>query len=1418
MAFQSQNLVMVGLGVRGDSPPNTIQPPLPDGIHLRWSFRRDLGIPWYGYYLFRRRHQEEKMTCITHRLRELQLSPGPLSTFTLNLLNGRFVSDQNIVLTSLFPPPHFVEFDLRDRGYLRFYLPPSEPASQVQVTLGFLRERGDGERVCVDFAGLNPPFENPLSFKDITFLVLDHDGDRWSGQQIGAMGGRIGLNVGFETRIKLPCPASRVSLSLGHTSSPLRIVARNERGDVVDTAGMNGNIDTVTLTGDGIVELQVIAPQNEAFLFELCYVCAVESEEEEEKRVIQVQALSGDLPVVTKEVGGQPGHVVTETFSFDIITAMEFSSGPAVVIDICWAPIDRSVLRGWEIVPEFPAPLCLPVAHPDYPCVNRPGTEAAAEDMAVNRVRYGDPDDWRGDPFNEMHDQLELLVDGGPPPTGEPMAQRKVAITGVPDNPSGSQDPVMPEQYPLDLVLMASLNPAIAQMLGLYWVDQTADPGQAYDYLILADHSNEFGGSASKALNWLVSSPDFVGVDGYIVFNKRVAPAPPLVQPGNPRAYALPGATFRADDGSLIDASNNAGVRWDLGVFLGFLLPGRAVLYHLWRVDLGNSEPTSPTPPLASDYNLLTEEQPILAVEPDLPSGVTVTYPPDWPPFSLQAIDTALPEGWYSYRINGIDIFGRHSAHSGAARWFQWTLAAGQPQPWYYQDPPGGEAQVHPYAVGLLDKIAPPPPTAIEAYALDPRDPYLVRDTAYSAWQASLTAGERESLVGLRLRWQWTFSHMQQAPDAKEFRVYYQPGRINALLGRITAVTPSGSSQSSVETDIPNTQPANAYADTRLRVGGDSFRVVGSQAGTPLRLTVANIGPGDDIPPPAPAACSVVIPEQDGSGDPHPLYVDYDQPANWETRYHVVDYNQNVTVTSDGDGNPLRVYEIFLPASGGSGLPLVSSLAEPIVYAQIGVSTTDDKTHTDDHPTWSGTTWGDRPGNEGRAGGKVTIFRVWRERPPAPVPPPDSEKVFATPADYHARSFYTYRWQPSPHLKAHVFRAMDEAVFKADWTERSGGSPTIAAADEHLFPVELRGADPGLTARRGEIATELNHINTFSHDSTGTQQALAYYRGMSNDGLRVLASLPWTEPAFTQITLHPLDPDDPALVNRPGPDNPADFPIDPTLRIYIDTLDGRATNRYFYRSTYIDGAQNRSESLSLSSPPVYLPNVVPPRMPVVTRVEGGDRQITLRWASNREPDLTEYRVYRTADEQKARDLRLMEEVHVLAVLPGDPAARPASNEWTDSVLGGVTFYYRLAAFDDAGNQSDPSRVFAGRAYDYGPPADPAWVRAEWVRLDAAGNEHAFTDATPGLVPAVALTLRTPQSDINLIVQRQENGTWKSATTWTKASAQDPTTQEWLYTAYDKNADLAAAQTYRPRLMSSAGVELVSENTRNVPVP
>jgi hypothetical protein len=1178
----------------------------------------------------------------------------------------------------------------------------------------------------------------------------------------------------------------------------------------------------------------------------------------------------------------------------------------------------------WQTIPGFSYPLRLPLTHLDYPCtLGQQEDLDAARKEAYSRIRYGESQifpgpprptayasgsitlvnssnevtgsgvNWKDDvggkslavdgdktaytimglapgpklilsrnylgasrttsnyainddPFGQLYNVLVSLVAGGL--AAGPMWQRTMS------GPTTGSEGTMRPQNLLGQVQFAALHPAVAQMLGLYWID---DPGPGtFDYLIVADYSSQ--GAPPKADEILAhaNSTDFSQLYGFIVPNQRKAPAVPLPAPSGLEVYALPGG----------GEASIAGLRWKLAApqaGQNVILFDQPVMYHVWQARLGSVEPKPQDPaPDVNSYSHLTKGQP--AVVADMPAPPQ--YPRDWPPFWLHYINSGLSDGWYSYRVSGINIFGRHTPHSDSAPWLQWAPKP-DPAPWYYKDPPPPDAQIHPYAVGLLDKTPPPPPMLTEAYALDPADPYLLKDAAYTAWWNDLTdeawyqalsTDEKIKLSGLRVRWRWTNRQMQQAPDTHEFRIYFQPGHFNTLPGKTGNVTAAGANESWVETNIANAQPVDAYVGTWLRIGASAFPVVGSAAGSPLRVRVKSLGPayttgtvsvntgsamviGDGTAwhdgmtglsfqvagdaasytiqgiaspteitlakiyagatsagkgykifnatprsPAANAACTLSIPTLNSSGSaPHPLYVDPSRSPAWSRRYYVVGYNQHVTEITDPDtGLAVRLYEVFLPAPGDSdhrGLPLAPTTADPIVYAQIGVSAADDKTYTPDDQAWSGADpnhdagdWANRTGNEGRVGAPATVFVVKRTKPDAPhVPPADSDRVYATPADYHSHSFYTYRWMPSAGLKAHIFRALDDAVFQADWKQRPR-NPALDPNDTKLFPNEARW-DAG---KRAQVADELNHLNTFGHDAAGTAQAMDYYRGLSNDGLRILAGLPGNETAFSQLTIQALDPADPANSDRRGPDDPENYTPQAGLRAYTDTLDGRTTSRYFYRVAYVDDAHNRGP-LSLSSPPVYLHDVVPPRPPTLIRVTAGDRKIRLAWASNREPDLLEYRVYRAESAEAARDLRLMTQVDIVAADP-NPGARPASVEWTDDPVPGlVDFWYRVVAVDrpdpvdprgGGGNVSEPSVAMRARAYDLTPPEPPLLTTVEWVYVDAAGGVHPWADAVPahaGWEPAVRLVWTLAATDVKLLVQvkGESDANFSPASSW-----------------------------------------------------
>lgn len=1017
--------------------------------------------------------------------------------------------------------------------------------------------------------------------------------------------------------------------------------------------------------------------------------------------------LNGSLVIAQRTVQATAGEWIELSFVESDIVAIGFSDVAFETLEVCFTPQAWDHQSGWERLDNFPYPLTLPIFHPDYPPTSGALIDlATAEALALSRVRYGSPNEWAGQPFADMHEQLMHLVKGGPPPSGKAMEDPARAIE-YPSTAIGREQPRLLPIQPLDLLLLASINPALAQILGLYWLDRSIDSTLTYDYLLVADHkglfTSEFMVDLSQALTKLFTGalPD---THFAVLYDQQLQPSLPVDVPQDVRVYALPSGP--AVDGQL-GGTNLAGLRWDTGMSaLGYLRSGHAVAYQLWRTHYGEYEPAQSAPP--AQFQLLTKNQPIMISKPTFNPGEKVDRPPDWPPYPLHTLDQGAPDGWYSYAVSGIDLFGRYSLPSDPARWFQWDAGnIGNFASYYYLQVPG-ETLKHPFAVHLIDLIPPPPPTDVEAVILDPLDRMVIQDNAYTAWRNA-----NPQSVGLRVKWRWRQTAMRQAPDVQEFRIYYQLGTLNVLLGRITSVSPAGAGESLVETDISHSAAVGAYINTWLRVGEMNFPIFQSEAGNPLRLHVHHVGVKSDIAPIASAWCSVLLPPN------HPLTLDFCESLNWDQRYHIVSY----FAPAVADANE-RQYDVFLAEPSG----LNPSLAEPIVYGHIGVSAADDKLRPDQRIAGA---WSNRPGNEGPVGAPSKIYRILRTPPPPPVPPPDSERVYATPADYHGNSYYSVRWPPQKYLKAHVFRALDHTLFKGDWVNRP--RPPLSTADKQYFMPKYQADDPATVAGRQRIVEALNRLNTFAGNAS---QAMAWYRGLSNDALQVLATLPGTERAFMQITVLALDPNDPSYANRRGPDDPANFQLDDPAspltssawRVYLDKLDGRSTNRYFYRVAYVDAANNRS-AFGMSSPPVWLPNVVPPSPPVVTKILGGDQAVTLRWASNREPDLVEYRVYRTDQPEQARDLRLMTLIHTETVPPGEPAARPNEIAWIDEpVLGLVNFYYRVVAVDEARNISQPSAIVIGRAYDESMPTVPplivAWTdiepvsaRATWIAAE-----------------------------------------------------------------------------------------------------
>lgn len=1023
-------------------------------------------------------------------------------------------------------------------------------------------------------------------------------------------------------------------------------------------------------------------------------------------QLFKVTGFDGAVPMASATLSILPGQSATAALFADRMDSVRIEGAAGVLIDICFALVEQDVGAGWERLPGFAYPLCLPSAEAGYPCPGKPATRAQAEAMALARIRYGPAAPWAPTRVSALCDVVDDLVANGPPPTGLAMADRSASYPDALGDPNA---PIMPDQRPLDLLQMGAINPAIAQMLGLYW---THDPGDsnAYDYLLLADHSGRFGGDPDAAVAAMAEPlPD--DVDGWICFGRRKLAAPPLAPPADVQVFALPGS---GTDPALIaqDLVHAAGLRWRIDQTPeGDLFPDAPVGYHLWRADIpGDATPT--TPPAA--YAHITAGGMILVAAPSA-SGAHAS---DWPPRPMHRIDARLPEGWYSYRASAMDIFGRTSAKSAPASWRQWTPEP-QPRPWYYVDPPS-DAEIHPFAVHLLSKTPPPAVAGLEAWALDPLDPSLAGDPAFDAWRAvgwwdALPAADQAKRTGLRVRWRWEPAQMIQAPRLKEFRLYLGPGGT----------------------------PAPGYLDRRA----------------------------------------------------------------WPERVHVVDAATHFTPLLDANNLPTggRLYEVLLPedfaAQDFASVPLEATDADPIVYSHVGVSAADDRLHTSDDPQW-GNPWGGRDGNQGPVA-IAKIYRVLRAPPPAPPVVGFDDKVWATRADYHGVSRYTFRWaRPATGQKVHVFRSVDDTLYRADWERRRAANP----AAFQLGDVQPFGWGPvDCAAVLAELGAPIDAVAGLDWNDDPIVRAA--YEALSERALRVLASFAGNDGAFVQTTFEPLDPADAAHADRAGPDATAPYAPDPALGAWTAAVDGRASNRYFFRAAYVNSAHIVG-LLGPSSPAVYLPKVQPPRAPAITRVTSGELAVTLAWAHNREPDFAEYRLYRADDARQARDARLMTRLLTLARVDVDETL-PAV-EWADAtgLIGGRTYVYCLTSVDAEGNESEPSARAAAMAVDSRPPEPPVWTATTWMlRSDLDDSPAPWPDdgVTPvGTTPALSLTWISGVADAVFAIGRRHPGD----ATWTDVSGAifrpipaDSTT----YALVDRDADPRIEAEYRIRVRAPTGL-------------
>lgn len=1147
-------------------------------------------------------------------------------------------------------------------------------------------------------------------------------------------------------------------------------------------------------------------------------------------------------------------------------------------------------------------------------------------DMAACRIPRNKWHQFQGQPFADLREILELMVESA---EDAPMGWRRMSFKDESTLIATKKSSPEFQVSLMDMILISSIDPYMARILGLYWIDTSALEGEVYDYKIegklhgrplwnlenIVDFENEKEGKkffnmfkkeifvffssdpgivdyepsrfarANKGLHILLRDATtgwirinctqpvkalqlFVrhkqssvtleafhdnrsvdiseltkregvleanysqNIDYVILKTKEIIiykicwdaeyigdekkefiytecgvkkGVPQLLDaPTGLKAFSFPGMLRTTQDGHLEDHRFPVGLTWDIPKNTEGRLVGAnvAILYHVERRDP------------SGDRERLTKNSPVKVVAESFSQAPL--WPKAWPQQRIFYIDDSKKEspGTYEYRIHAADIFGRES----------------EPTSWVSID---------------LAAIVPPPPSDIEAKLLDPLDPSLAGDE--KAW---VTANGTR---GLKIRWNWTESLKRQAPDVSAFKIYFQPGWLNVVQGEIEADPVENGELLELSTSyLSSIVPAvhdNVFAGEKMLMNMTNYNIVSSKRDAttgkfifsirkPIPITndfcttnfgtfritnLAEIAGNNnnlevttDYVIPMQAKLESLVGEtiiirqkrysilscrKDTTNNSNnaiftipkiyprtndffsiPIsqqiepqagtFVDYRKASSWQQILHTELRTQHSK----------QQYEIII-----ADPPLVADRTNKVKYAQIGITSVSSE------------------GDEGSVSSPASIIAVFRE-PPPPQRLDDPPNTYASVPDYYGKSSYALRWTRSgKDIRYFVYRAMDETLFGLDKEIRE-------ATDASGNPVRSR--DP---------ADYVEFINNFdvSHRSEIIEKVIRPdtidYRALMKDSLKnillkAISSLPGNEKAFAKPHEQAIHPDDSLFANRntdvpaPGEEEPV---VDPNLLLYVDkSIDGRADNIYFYRIRTVNEVGALGD-FGLSTPPIYLVQTTLPRRPTITKTESGDRQITIKWTSNYERNLSGFIIYRTDNERLASDVRRMQALKGDSdnddndddnddILTGS-ISDPSLTEFTyldDDVLPRRRYYYRITARNSNGMMSHPSDVVVSEAIELAPPLPPEWE--ELIRSLDGSNA----------------ILRWKSSDpLQCIVKRRRLGSASAIpiSDWLSPDSFDESTKYWQYRWIDDGLDPSAIYSYHIVGRNTIGAQVESSH-------
>ena len=377
-----------------DRPLPTLQPPLKEGIHLRWAFDPARGFPWYGFYLFRRLSPTGgTATCASSQFGGL--TPGPRSSTSLAIGLGTFQSDQNLVLTDDFSPTGTVELESVEPAVRELPAGPQHPAEPAgrRVGIGFMMDFPPAGGGPGTNGGGGPPsggLGGNAATTGICGCGCAHDAIRPVVERVVAIGqGQYRVTFGYDNEgtasISMAVgPENRFFPDPGDRGQPTLFLA-GRRTDVFSIV-FDGRPLTWRLAGNTVTVSAADAQGGAGGGTGGTGTGTGGSADG-----IVVTALRTGVPVATAVVGGRAGTVVKASLIFDAIDQVIVSSGPARLVDVCAFAVTDSLGQGWAPVPSFPQPMALPVKSPNYPISSGQPDVNASQAVALGRISYAFP-------------------------------------------------------------------------------------------------------------------------------------------------------------------------------------------------------------------------------------------------------------------------------------------------------------------------------------------------------------------------------------------------------------------------------------------------------------------------------------------------------------------------------------------------------------------------------------------------------------------------------------------------------------------------------------------------------------------------------------------------------------------------------------------------------------------------------------------------------------------------------------------------------------------------------------------------------------------------------------------------------------------------------------------------------------------